>query len=163
MSLISEPFQSGYKIPYQRQAKGLDPGHEHKLSPTPIDDITADGKQYKAALKLEGRRAIITGADSGIGRAVAILFGKTCCDGLSAGFSCELIRSSSVALEGADLTLHGTPAEEVDLKDTVELIEQRTHDKRKITSIALDLRDEEECKTLVQAHLDFHGGQLDTL
>ena len=148
MSLISEPFQSGYKIPYQRQAKGLDPGHEHKLSPTPIDDITADGKQYKAALKLEGRRAIITGADSGIGRAVAILFGKTCCDGLSAGFSCELIRSSSVALEGADLTLHGTPAEEVDLKDTVELIEQRTHDKRKITSIALDLRDEEECDVL---------------
>jgi hypothetical protein len=75
MSSVPEQFKPGYKIPYQRQPKGLDPGHQHKLDPTPIDDITSDGKPYKASGKLEGRSALITGADSGIGRAVAILFG----------------------------------------------------------------------------------------
>ena len=52
------------------------PGKQHKLSgPEPLDDVTNDGKLYKPAGKLEGKTAIVTGADSGIGRAVALLYG----------------------------------------------------------------------------------------
>jgi NAD(P)-dependent dehydrogenase (short-subunit alcohol dehydrogenase family) len=67
------------------------------------------------------------------------------------------------ALEGADITIHGTHSEETDLKDTVELINQKTGGKRKVASVQLDLRSEDECKKLVQTHLDAHGGKLDTL
>lgn len=71
---IRKEFQKGYKPPYQKQQDA--PGVQHQLDPPPIDDITADGKPYKAANKLEGISAIITGADSGIGRSTAILFGE---------------------------------------------------------------------------------------
>ena len=57
-------FQKGFKLPKQNQ------------DVQPIDDITTDGKPYKAAGKLEGKTALITDGDSGIGRAVAILFGE---------------------------------------------------------------------------------------
>lgn len=71
---IPQQFQQGYKAPFQTQSGT--PGQQHKLKgPEPIDEVTADGKPYKAAGKLEGRTALITGADSGIGRATAILFG----------------------------------------------------------------------------------------
>ena len=73
-SNVPEQFQRGYQVPFQTQQ--TQPGKQHKLEPAPIDDITADGKQYKAAGKLKGRAALITGADSGIGRSTAILFGE---------------------------------------------------------------------------------------
>lgn len=73
MSQIPEPFKKGYKVPFQTQ--DTVPGQHYKLNPIPINDITADGTPYKAAGKLEGRIAIVTGADSGIGRAIATLFG----------------------------------------------------------------------------------------
>jgi len=62
-------------------------GQQHKMDPTPVSDTLHDGSKYKAAGKLEGKKAIITGGDSGIGRATALLF----------------------ALEGADLTLQFLP------------------------------------------------------
>ncbi|KAG9033162.1 hypothetical protein FRB95_000504 [Tulasnella sp. JGI-2019a] len=58
-------------------------GQQHQMDPQPVDDHFHDGSEYKPAGKLQGKKAIITGGDSGIGRAVALLF----------------------ALEGADLTL----------------------------------------------------------
>ena len=70
---VPEQFRQGFKVPYQTQESA--PGLQSKLDPLPIDDVTADGKPYKAAGKLEGRVAIITGADSGIGRSTAILYG----------------------------------------------------------------------------------------
>lgn len=66
------------------------------------------------------------------------------------------------ALEGADLTLHGTKEEESDMKDVLRVIGEKTGGKRKVTSVLSDLRSEDECKRLVQSHLDFHG-KLDTL
>ena len=74
MSQIPEQFLKGYKVPFQTLSTV--PGQHYRLNPTPIDDVTADGKHYKPSGKLEGRAAIVTGADSGIGRAVATLFGE---------------------------------------------------------------------------------------
>ena len=70
---IPKEFEKGFALPLQDQ-EAL-PGKQWKLDPPPIDDITADGKPYKPAGKLEGRKVIITGGDSGIGRAIALLFG----------------------------------------------------------------------------------------
>ena len=72
---IPEQYKKGWKPPFQEQANA--PGNQRKLDPAPLDDITADGKPYKPAGKLEGRKALITGADSGIGRSVALLFGMS--------------------------------------------------------------------------------------
>lgn len=71
---IPEQFKKGYVPPFQTQPNA--PGQQRPLDPEPINDVTADGKPYKFASKLQGHAALITGADSGIGRAVAILFGE---------------------------------------------------------------------------------------
>lgn len=74
---VPEQFQKGYKVPFQTQQTV--PGKQHKLDPAPVDDVTADGQPYKAAGKLQGYVALVTGADSGIGRSTAILFGECMC------------------------------------------------------------------------------------
>ena len=71
---IPDVYQKGWKPPMQDQPGA--PGSHRKLEPQPLNDITADGKPYKAAGKLEGKKAIVTGGDSGIGRAIALLFGE---------------------------------------------------------------------------------------
>ncbi|KAL1951575.1 hypothetical protein VTO73DRAFT_724 [Trametes versicolor] len=130
---VPEQYKKGWKPPFQEQS--VTPGKQFKLDPAPLDDITADGKPYKAAGKLEGRKALITGADSGIGRTVALLF----------------------ALEGADLTLTFLPEEKQDAQDMLDVIKKKTNNARKINVVELDLRKEENCKELVKNHLDFHG------
>jgi len=136
---IPEQFKKGYKIPFQTQKDA--PGLQKHLDPAPVDDILADGRHYQGSGKLEGRKAIVTGADSGIGRSIAILF----------------------AHEGADLTIQATQKEEDELADVAKVIQQKTGGKTKINSILLDLRKEDACKQLVQQHVDFFGGKLDTL
>ncbi|KAI0734635.1 hypothetical protein C8Q72DRAFT_919472 [Fomitopsis betulina] len=133
-----EQFQTGYKPPFQEQ--GSAPGLQGKLDPPPLNDITADGKPYKAADKLEGQAVIVTGGDSGIGLATALLF----------------------ALEGADLTITYTTKEKKEVKAAEDEIKRKTNGRVKIQSLELDLRKEEQCIVLVEKHLAFQG-QLDAL
>jgi NAD(P)-dependent dehydrogenase (short-subunit alcohol dehydrogenase family) len=97
--------------------------------PKPINDQlpTADGgyQPYKAAGKLAGRKALITGGDSGIGRAVAILY----------------------AMEGAESTIVYTPQEEKDAKETQQLVEEKGG---KLHLLPADLRKREDCKSVVE-------------
>ncbi|KAI0830571.1 NAD-P-binding protein [Trametes gibbosa] len=122
-------YRKGWKPPYLQQPTA--PGKQFKLNPAPLDDVTADGKPYKTSGKLEGRKALITGADSGSGRSVALLF----------------------ALEGADLTLTYLPGESQGAQDMIDVIEKKTNNPRKLNAVELDLRKEENCKNLVKTHL----------
>ena len=88
---------------------------------------------YKAAGKLMDKKALITGGDSGIGRAVAILF----------------------AMEGADCTIVYLPEEEKDAVETQRLVKakgQQAH------LIAADLRSHQACKNVVEKAVQVMGG-----
>ncbi|CRK42474.1 hypothetical protein BN1708_008760 [Verticillium longisporum] len=100
---MSEQFKPGHEVPVTDQSF---PGKEGDMPhPTPkFDKIpTADGgeKLYQAAGKLKDKKAIITGGDSGIGRASAILF----------------------AMEGADTLIAYLPNEEDDAQETKKRVE----------------------------------------
>ena len=92
---------------------------------------------YRGSGRLEGRRAIVTGADSGIGRAVAIAFAR----------------------EGADVVLSYLDEEEQDARETARWVEEAG---RKAVSAPGDLRSEEHCSALVETAVRELGG-LDTL
>lgn len=96
------------------------PGSIHDMTPAPDHGE----KSYKGFGRLAGRKALITGADSGIGRAVAIAFAR----------------------EGADIVLNYLPSEEADAKEVVALIEAEG---RRAVAIPGDLQSEEFCKNLV--------------
>ncbi|KAB7765643.1 SDR family oxidoreductase [Xanthomonas maliensis] len=109
------------------------PGTVHALQPK------ADhGEQsYQGFGRLQGRKALITGADSGIGRATAIAYAR----------------------EGADIVLNYLPEEEADAADVVALIQAEG---RKAISIPGDLKDETFCNQLVERAVQELGG-LDLL
>ncbi|MDZ7917175.1 MAG: SDR family oxidoreductase [Rhodococcus sp. (in: high G+C Gram-positive bacteria)] len=92
---------------------------------------------YRGSGRLEGRRAIVTGADSGIGRAVAIAFAR----------------------EGADVVLSYLDEEEQDARETARWVEEAG---RKAVSVPGDLRSEEHCSALVETAVRELGG-LDIL
>lgn len=92
---------------------------------------------YKAAGKLTDKRAIITGGDSGIGRAIALLF----------------------AMEGATSLITYLPEEETDAQETKRRVEELG---QKIHLLAVDLRDKKNCQKVVDTALQTMGG-IDTL
>ncbi|MHA7283206.1 SDR family oxidoreductase [Arthrobacter sp. TMS2-4] len=110
-----------------------EPGLESQM------DIKADRGEtsYRGTGRLTGRKALITGADSGIGAAVAIAFAR----------------------EGADVALSYLPEEEEDAQVVRGLIEAEG---RKAVCIPGDLKDRAYCISLVQEAVDGLGG-LDTL
>lgn len=124
------PLRPRSPLPPQHQKR---PGSEARMRPRP----QYEGRQYQAAGKLIERRALITGGDSGIGRAVAVLFAR----------------------EGADVAIVHLAEEQKDADVTRAAIEALG---RKCLLIAGDVRDSKFCKSAVEKTVAFLGG-LDIL
>ncbi|MFC7535071.1 SDR family oxidoreductase [Actinoplanes sp. GCM10030250] len=92
---------------------------------------------YKGSGRLTGRKAVITGGDSGIGRAVAIAYAR----------------------EGADVLISYLPEEETDAQDTVQWIQKAG---RKAVAVPGDIRDEAHCRSIIETARTELGG-LDIL
>ena len=90
-------------------------------------------QSYVGFGRLAGRRAVITGADSGIGRAVAIAFAR----------------------EGADVALNYLSSEEADAREVVELVEKAG---RKVVALPGDIQDEAFCNDLIEKSRAALGG-----
>jgi NAD(P)-dependent dehydrogenase (short-subunit alcohol dehydrogenase family) len=118
------------EIPKQHQPG---PGLASKMRPTPDHGE----ETYRGTGRLVGRKALVTGADSGIGRAVAIAFAR----------------------EGADVVLSYLPAEESDAREVVGYIEEAG---RKAIAVPGDIKDEAYCTRLVDEAFAELGG-LDIL
>lgn len=110
-----------------------EPGLQSRMTPTP--DLGED--TYRGTGRLTGRKALITGADSGIGAAVAIAFAR----------------------EGADIALSYLPEEKEDADHVIALIEAAG---RRAVSLPGDITDPAFCRSLVQDAVDGLGG-LDAL
>ena len=108
------------------------PGRESEMTPQP----KADDPQYRGSGKLQGKVALITGGDSGIGRAVAIAFAK----------------------EGADVAIMYLN-EHDDAKQTKQMVEELG---QRAVAIAGDIGDESFCQQAVQQAVD-EFGKLDIL
>jgi NAD(P)-dependent dehydrogenase (short-subunit alcohol dehydrogenase family) len=92
---------------------------------------------YRGSGRLEDRRTVITGGDSGIGRAVALAFAR----------------------EGADVLFTYLAEEEEDARETVRLVEEAG---RRAVPLLCDIREESECRRLVErAVAEF--GRIDVL
>lgn len=108
------------------------PGSEHRLKEKPDPEAPLPA----ATKKLQGRVALITGGDSGIGRAVALAFAR----------------------DGADVSI-GYLNEHVDARETKRMVEEAG---RTCLIMAGDLGKERTCKRLVQRTVD-HFGKIDVL
>jgi len=109
------------------------PGLASQMQPPPDHGETS----YVGSNRLAGRKALVTGGDSGIGRAVAIAFAR----------------------EGADVAINYLPQEESDAREVIALIEQAG---RRAVALPGDLRDEAFCRQLVSDAVEGLGG-LDLL
>ncbi|OOV91008.1 SDR family oxidoreductase [Pseudomonas sp. MF4836] len=118
------------KFPDQPQTA---PGIDQDMTPRPDH-----GEQsYQGFGRLKGRKALITGGDSGIGRAAAIAYAR----------------------EGADVAINYLPEEERDARQVIELIQAEG---RKAVALPGDIRDEAFCLELVRSAHQQLGG-LDIL
>ncbi len=127
-----DPREQYPKPPFEQQPQSA-PGLGSRMQPPPDCGETS----YVGSGKLEGRKALITGGDSGIGRAAAIAFAR----------------------EGADVAIGCLPAEEEDARAVVRLIEASG---RKGIAIPGDITSEEFCATLIETAVRELGG-LDIL
>lgn len=122
------PLTQYPRPPFPEQPQNA-PGSVHRMDPQPDHGETS----YVGKDRLPGRKALITGGDSGIGRATAIAFAR----------------------EGADVAIVYEPAEEADAQEVVRYIEQAG---RKALALPGDLKDEAFCKELVEKAVAALGG-----
>lgn len=129
---LQDPTEKYPKPPFKKQSQPW-PGLASKMDPVPDHGETS----YRGSGRLSGRRALVTGGDSGMGRAAAIAFAR----------------------EGADVAINYYPNEEEDARQVLDLIEKAG---RKAVAIPGDLRDEEFCRRMVAQAVEKLGG-LDIL
>jgi NAD(P)-dependent dehydrogenase (short-subunit alcohol dehydrogenase family) len=129
---LEDPVGKYPKPPFTPQNQPW-PALASKMNPRPDHGE----KSYKGSGRLAGRKALITGGDSGMGRAAAIAYAR----------------------EGADVAINYYPTEEPDAQEVIALIKAEG---RKAVAIPGDLRDEAFCKKLVDEAVSKLGG-LDIL
>jgi NAD(P)-dependent dehydrogenase (short-subunit alcohol dehydrogenase family) len=123
-----DPRSKYPKPPFQAQSQPW-PGLAGQMNPRPDHGETS----YVGSGRLKGRKALITGADSGMGRAAAIAYAR----------------------EGADVAINYLPVEEPDAREVVALIRQAG---QKAVAIPGDLRDAAFCRRLVDDAVRQLGG-----
>ncbi|MET9803215.1 SDR family oxidoreductase [Streptomyces sp. NPDC006368] len=109
------------------------PGRTEEMEPRPDHGE----ESYRGSGLLTDRAAVITGGDSGIGRAVCLAYAR----------------------EGADILFTHLPEEEDDARETARLIEEAG---RKAIAVACDIRDEEQCRALIERAVGAFG-RIDVL
>ena len=129
---LPNPTSNYPKPPFKGQSQPW-PGLASQMDPRPDHGE----KSYKGSGRLKGRKALITGGDSGMGRAAAIAYAR----------------------EGADVAINYLPAEEADAQEVIALIKAEG---RKGIATPGDLRDEAFCQKLVSDAVRGLGG-LDIL
>jgi NAD(P)-dependent dehydrogenase (short-subunit alcohol dehydrogenase family) len=125
---LENPATKYPKPPFNSQSQPW-PGLAGKMDPRPDHGETS----YKGSGRLKGRKALITGGDSGMGRAAAIAYAR----------------------EGADVAINYLPAEEDDAKEVINLIKAEG---RKAIAIPGDIREESFCQKLVDEAVKQLGG-----
>ncbi|SFB46703.1 hypothetical protein SAMN03159496_04024 [Rhizobium sp. NFR07] len=129
---MENPISKYPKPEFEKQSQPF-PGLAGQMNPKPDHGEAS----YKGSGRLAGRKALITGGDSGMGRAAAIAYAR----------------------EGADVAINYLPDEEPDAREVIELIEKEG---RKGIALPGDLRDEAFCEKLVEDAVKALGG-LDIL
>jgi NAD(P)-dependent dehydrogenase (short-subunit alcohol dehydrogenase family) len=125
---LKDPGSAYPKPPFKKQLQPW-PGLAKDMQPVPDHGE----KSYRGSGRLTGRKALITGGDSGMGRAAAIAYAR----------------------EGADVAINYLPAEEPDAQEVIALIKAESR-----IGLALpgDLRDEGFCRQLVARAIEGLGG-----
>jgi len=118
---------------FPKQKQDNQPGLEHKMTPEP----EVIRPSYRGSGKLEGKVALITGGDSGIGRSAAVHFAR----------------------EGADVAISYVDKEQKDADDTLKMIEKEG---RKCLLLPGDLQDKQYCIDIVEKTVK-HFGKLNIL
>ncbi|MDG3006181.1 SDR family oxidoreductase [Paludisphaera mucosa] len=121
-----DPREKGPKPPHPPQ-KQAPPGVEAEMDPPP--DYGEDS--YKGSGKLEGKAVVITGGDSGIGRAVALAYAR----------------------EGADILISYLD-EEVDARETARVVEAAG---QKCVLVPGDIQDESHCQAIIDRAVEAFG------
>ncbi|WP_448319972.1 SDR family oxidoreductase [Streptomyces sp. CO7] len=132
---MNQPQHPGEKHPTPEFSSQDQP---HPGRTAPMDPPPDHGEEsYKGSGKLEGRKAVITGGDSGIGRAVALAFAR----------------------EGADVLFTYLEDEKEDARETARLVEDAG---RRAVAVSCDIREEANCRALIDRAVE-EFGRIDVL
>lgn len=133
MTPNTDPRTKYSRPPFPEQHQDDQPGHTDRMRPAPDHGE----ESYRGNARLPGMRALVTGGDSGIGRAVSIAFAR----------------------EGADVAISYWPEEEEDARRTAQFVEDAG---QRCLTLPGDLREESHCVSAVRRTNEAFG-RLDVL